>query len=168
MQKLSAEFEEAIVKRAASEERQWCVAAPAIFRAASRHLAPTLALSTSTNTHSSFLFDSKSRRVERIDGNPVASPIMLRRHVGVYSILCQDHIVPNDIDIIDAFGGSFPDPKLAEPGQDARMAAVRSSIVRAGCEVMCTGEGSSKRKKKKTNTPKKKGKKGKHSKKGKE
>jgi hypothetical protein len=49
------------------------------------------------------------------------------------------------------------------------MAAVRSSIVRAGCEMMCTGEGSSERKKKqKTDTPKKKGKKGKHSKKGKE
>ena len=96
---------------------------------------------------------------------------MLRRHVGVYSLLCQDHIVPNDIDIIDAFGGSFPDPKLAEPTQDARMADVRSSIVQAGCEMICTEEAGSKKTKKKNKkrtereTPKKKGKKSKHSKK---
>ena len=47
-------------------------------------------------------------------------PPLCRRHVGVYSLLCQDQIVPNDLDIIDAFGGNFPDPKLADPAEDAK------------------------------------------------
>lgn len=93
------------------------------------------------------------------------------RHVGVYSLLCQDHIVPNDIDIIDAFGGTFPDPALAEPAQDAKMLKVRGKVAQVGCEMVCTDSRGSKKqkKKKKTTTNKsKKGKKSKHSKKGKE
>ena len=89
------------------------------------------------------------------------------RHVGVYSILCQDHIVPNDIDILDAFGGNFPDPKLAEPAQDEAMATVRKKVAHHGCTMVCNDEGDSKkRKKKKTqkNKGKKKGKKSKQSK----
>jgi hypothetical protein len=86
--------------------------------------------------------------------------------VGVYSLLCQDHIVPNDIDIIDAFGSTFPDPSLAEPSQDAKMAAMRGNVARTGCEMVCKEEGVKKKKKKKTT--KKKAKKSKQSKKGKQ
>lgn len=94
--------------------------------------------------------------------------LWLHRHVGVYSLLCQDHIVPNDIDIIDAFGSNFPDPSLAEPSQDAKMAATRGKVARAGCEMMCKEEGSKKKKKKtKLDKKDKKNKKNKQSKKGK-
>ena len=80
--------------------------------------------------------------------------------MGVYSLLCQDHIVPNDIDIIDAFGSSFPDASLAEPSQDAKMAAMRDKVARTGCEMVCKDEGSKrKRKKKKKKSSTKKGKK---------
>ena len=95
-----------------------------------------------------------------------------RRHVGVYSLLCQDHIVPNDIDIIDAFGGTFPDPALAEPAQDAKMLKARGKVAQVGCEMVCTDSGGSKKQKKKkknkTTNKSKKGKKSKQSKKGKE
>lgn len=88
----------------------------------------------------------------------------------MYSILCQDHIAPNDIDIIDAFEGSFPDPKLAEPSEDGNMAIVRKTVADRGCAMVCNDEvQSKKRKKKKTQKKngKKKGKKSKPSKQGK-
>lgn len=51
MQKLSAEFEEAIIKRAASEERQWYVKTPENSTTASSHLTHVLALLMPTSTH---------------------------------------------------------------------------------------------------------------------
>ena len=78
-------------------------------------------------------------------------------HGGVYSIICRDYIAPNDIDIVEAFGGQYPDPTLLDNGPAT--GAARKSVGLQGCEEVCSAN----RKKKKPKKTKKKKAKKKHS-----